>query len=477
MTREAAGVLALNGLFLVVGLAILFAIRGWRTWLDFFGHLGVAYVMGLGSVGVLATLVLVVGGGLGLVTILALCCVPVLACVELGIWRKRPLPPRRGPLPRIPPSGLPALGAVVVTGMLLVEFWRLGRVEPMTGWDAWAFWLPKAKTIYFFGGIDNTLFTSFAGGSYPLLVPALDAMGFRFMGGTTETTALSFQYWLFFVGFLGAAAALLRPLARAWLVWLFVGLATMIPEIDDRLYMGLADWPLDMFWVLAALFVVRWLWAGEWWLLVGYGVTLAAAIATKREGQLLAACLVGGVLLATVRRWRWTWLPVIGVAALAYAVNVPWRIWWTSRHLESDTPAVGLGGIVSNGERIWPSLHLVLTLQFDSRFWLWLLPLALAAAALCLTVTGIARESAALYLLTTLFSLLGFTWILVSQPGLQLTTHGSDTPIPRAVGAVVLLATMFSPLLIEPLLRGGPSRSTSRRPELEASGVRAAPWP
>jgi hypothetical protein len=240
--------------------------------------------------------------------------------------------------------------------------------------------------------------------------------------------------------------------------------------------MGLADWPLDLFWVLSALFLVRWLWTREAWLLAGYGVTLAAALATKREGQLLAACLIGAALLATVRHPRRTWPAMVGVSALAYAVNVPWRIWWTSRHLLSETPGIDVGGITSNASRIWPSLKLVLDLQFEARAWLWLLPIALAAALLGLGVAGIVRETAVLYLLTTLFCVLGFTWILVSQPGLQLTTRGSDTPIPRVVGAVVLLSAALAPLLLEQLLARRPESVRGRAQELQASGV-GAPAP
>jgi hypothetical protein len=43
-------------------------------------------------------------------------------------------------------------------------------------------------------------------------------------------------------------------------------------------------------------------------------------------------------------------------------------------------------------------------------------------------------------------------WILWSDPGLTLDTHNSSTPIPRAVGSLVLLSAALAPLLIEPLL-------------------------
>lgn len=52
----------------------------------------------------------------------------------------------------------------------------------MTSWDAWGFWMTKAKAIYYFGGIDTSIFRQ-TWPSYPLLVPVLAAMNFRFMSG------------------------------------------------------------------------------------------------------------------------------------------------------------------------------------------------------------------------------------------------------------------------------------------------------
>ena len=52
----------------------------------------------------------------------------------------------------------------------------LGDGAPLQ-WDAWAFWLPKAKSLLDFGGLDTAVggFTSFANPGYPPLVPALEA--------------------------------------------------------------------------------------------------------------------------------------------------------------------------------------------------------------------------------------------------------------------------------------------------------------
>ena len=61
------------------------------------------------------------------------------------------------------------------------------RASPGLYWfDAWSFWVPKAKAIYFFGGLDEEFFTELPGASYPLLVPVLDAAAFHAMGARTS---------------------------------------------------------------------------------------------------------------------------------------------------------------------------------------------------------------------------------------------------------------------------------------------------
>ena len=45
-------------------------------------------------------------------------------------------------------------------GLLLEAFFRAARLQSLQAFDAWAFWVPKAKAIYFFGGLDEQVFTT-----------------------------------------------------------------------------------------------------------------------------------------------------------------------------------------------------------------------------------------------------------------------------------------------------------------------------
>jgi len=402
-------------------------------------------VLGVAVVATSATLVLIAGSGLGLAVTLALPLALAAAGVALGRARRRPLPRRlasgRTSRERIVLGGVAAAALTVV---LLEAFFRAARLQGLTAYDAFAFWVPKAKAIYFFGGLDPELFRTLPGPSYPLLVPALQAMDFRLMGAADATT-IALQYWFLLAGFVFAVAGLLRPRVPLALIWPFLGLATLLPELDKRMLSPQGDWALDILFALTALCLAVWILDREPWLLGAAAILLAALMATKREGQLLTACLVAGTLAATWRTWRRSWPAVVGVVAFGYLVNVPWHVWWTSRGLPSENPDQGVGSLSATAARVAPAFRVVLELLFSWHLWLVAVPLGLAAAAVAIGVRDYALST--LYLLTTGLAVVGFTWILWSIPSLPLDTS-QRTPIPRAVGSVVLLSIVFAPLLL-----------------------------
>jgi hypothetical protein len=385
------------------------------------------------------------------VLVLALGTASIAAAVAVRL--RRLLPRASGfTRPELDTAWVVGVVAALITVALLVAYFRVARHNPLVAYDAWAFWVPKAKAIYFFGGLDETLFRTLPGPSYPLLVPALQAMDFHLMGSADQTT-LAVQYWFLLAGFVWAGAGLLRPRVPAFLVWPFLGLAVAMPELDRRMLNAQADWPLDIFFAVAALCIGLWLVTREPWLLGCYTVLLAAVMATKREGQLLTGCLVAAACIATWQTARRVWPWVIGLAAIAFLVNVPWRIWWESRGLLPDTPDSGVGQLSGSVSRVGPAFRIVLDLLFRYQFWLLAVPLAVIAAVAAV----MSRRYVALgvlYLLTSVFAVVGFTWILWSIPSLPLDTS-QLTPIPRAVGAITLLSVLFAPLLLSPLLLEG----------------------
>ena len=446
------GLIELNALFLLAGLGILVGLRGLGTLVELVDSLALAYVLGLASVCVLATLLLVVGTGIPPATVATCALALFVVGATVALVRRRPLPSRLGRLPRPTLGTIAALACVGSAIAVLVALFRYTQIVPLGGGDSWEFWVPKAKIIYFDHGIDNGLFTSYTGGRYPLLVPALLAMDFGFMH-SADAPEVAFQYWLVYAAFVFAAGSILARLVAPWLAWLFAAVTAVIPNLDTRVLDAQADWTLDLLFALSALLALSWLRTGEGSQLACAGIVLAAVIATKQEGLLLAACLGLGVLAATIGRWRRVWPRALATGLLAYAVNLPWRFWWGDRNLPAAVPTSSVSQLLHDVGRVWPSISLVLRLLFSSGEWLWLVPLALGAALACLTRAGAAREVAVAYLVTCVIAVGAFTWILWTEASLPLTEAQSATPIPRVVGSIVLLSSVVAPLLVDPLLR------------------------
>ncbi len=446
------GVLALNLLFLLAGGGILWGVRGWETWRDAAALSGVAYVCGVSGVTVLATLVAIYGGRVSAPEILALVAGVGVVGAVVG-WRKgRPLPRRAEPL-TLPGTtqGIVALVLAVMTAVLLALSFQAARLVPLTSWDAWAFWMPKAKAIYFFGGLDPALFHSLAGQSYPLFVPTLAAMDFHFMT-SADTTTLAAQWCLLAIGFVGGVAGLLRRIAPPAMTWLFLATFAALPEMDRRVLERTADWPLDIFFGLAACALLAWIVSEETWLLAVLGIALAAVMITKREGQLLALCIVVAGVVAAGAGHRRAWVATAGTAMLAYVPAIPWWLWWTSHGLPSDNPGGGfLNATFSHINQAPASFHLVARLLFDYHMWLAATPIALVAGVACLGLPD--RRPAVFFLVAFGLGFLGWAWEnWANWPIVPITTNPGLNPTNRTVGSLVVLAIVCAPVLIGRLL-------------------------
>ena len=147
---------------------------------------------------------------------------------------------------------------IAAAGVLMEALLRRSRLAGLYEWDAWAFWVPKAKAIYFFGGLDEDVFTTLPGPSYPPLVPVLDAAAFHLMG-SPDVVTLHLQYSLLGLGFVWALAGVLAERVPAWILWPFVLLVLVAPRIGARFQITEADLLLDYLFVLAALLVVLWI--------------------------------------------------------------------------------------------------------------------------------------------------------------------------------------------------------------------------
>jgi hypothetical protein len=456
--RSLLGLVLLNLYVLAVGCGVLWGVRGWRTWLELLRLAGFAYMLGVAGLGIALTLGLVVGIPFSLATVLLIGVALAGAGIGVGMALRRPRPLLGGGIGRI---GLAAGAVAALIVVYLEAVFRSARLAGLYAWDAWAFWVPKAKAIYFFGGLDEQFFRELPNPTYPPLVPALEAAAFEFMG-SPDVITLHVQFWFFLVGFAAAVAGLLAPRVPGLLVGAFLLLVLVSPRIVRPLDPQ-ADFLLDYQFALAALLVGLWLVERQPWQLASATLLLGAVMLTKREGQLLAACVIAAALAASLRDWRRSW-PRIGVAAaVAFAIALPWRIWFSSRDLTGEFPSSGVTGLLDTLDRAWPALEAVLATAFDDGLWTVAPPLALAAVVLAFL--GGARMLPAYAALVYGLALAGFTWALWSFVELELPVPEQSeaiNPVVRLTASIVLLTAALTPLLLDAAWRG---TDRPRRPE------------
>ena len=413
---------------------------------------GLAYMLGVAALGVALSIELVLGVPFRLATIVLTCLGLAVAGLVIGrVLGRRHLPLAGGGSEGI---GLvaAAYGALVV--VYLEALFRAGRLAALSNYDGWAFWVPKAQVIYVFGGLDERFFRELPNPTYPPLVPTLEAAAFQAMG-SADVVTLHVQFWFFFAGFVAAVAGLLAPRVHATLLWPVLLVVLVAPRVVARSLEPQADFVLDYFFVLGALLVALWLVDRRTWELGAASLFLAGAMLTKREGQMLAACVVVGALAASWGTRRAAWPRILLVGGCALALALPWRIWFTSHNLSGELPASGFFGLFAHLDRPWPAVQSVVGILVDYELWLLVLPLAAIAVVLAL-VAG-ARVLPTYAALVYGLSAVGFVWVLWSFTELELPFVQDEgvNPIVRLCNSLVLLSAGLVPLLLDAAWRGG----------------------
>ena len=448
--RALVGLLALNAGFALVGIAMLWALRGFRAWNDLLRLAGLGYLLGVAAFGILWTFLLVVGvpfGGTGIVLSLAFL---VGVASGAGLLARRPVPRGWPPIPSGATLLVSATG-VALAGLLLEAWFRSARLQSLQAYDAWAFWVPKAKAIYFFGGLDEQVFTTAPGPSYPPLLPIVDAAAFHAMGGA-DTITFHVQFWFLVLGAVAAIAGCLHRHVPAWLLWPSLLLVLVVPRFAERLLTPQADVLVDVLFVVATLLIALWLRDGAPWRLASAALLLGGAALTKREGLVFAGCVLLVAFGASWGRRRDAWWRLAGAAAFVVATVVPWRLWYGSRGISADAPSSvdQAGGI----DRMLDALRLSFEVLYDNALWS-VVPIVATVALAAAALWGDRRVTAFLGLVLALV-FLGGAWATYGYPVLPITADESINPIVRYTGAIVLLAGCATPLLLGPVwARGG----------------------
>jgi len=438
--RALAGVTALNVAYAAVGLALLFGFGALGTRRAALRLAGLGYLVGIAAFGVVWTTLLVVGVPFGAGAIAVSLLALGLAGVAAGRVRGERL--ERGP-PLVPatPSLLVTAAGVALAGLFLEALFRAARLLSLQEYDAWAFWVPKGKAIFFFHGLDEHVFTTTPNASYPPLQPILDAAAFHAIGGADATT-LHLQFWFLVVAAIFASAGLLYEHAPAWLLWPPLLLVLVVPRFGERLLAPQADVLLDVLVVVAALLLALWLRDAAGWRLAASAVLLAGAVNTKREGIVFAAGVFAAAFVASrPRRW-----PSLAAASLAVGLSIlPWRIWAERHGISAGAPSS------FDSSRLGGALRLSFEVLYSNARWS-VLPV-IATIALCAAAAWGERRLAAYVGLLGLLLFAGGVWSTVGFPDLAITADESGNPIVRYTGSLILLAAVTTPLLLSSVWR------------------------
>lgn len=448
-------VAAANLCFLAAGVGLTRLFGFWRSPRHLLRVVGIAYMVGAAAVGVLATLLLVAGLSLSIPQVLALC--GLLAATGL-LRSSEPFPRPERLSRRVRAFVLVAAGLLAV---YLLALLALTAVQPMTGYDSWALWSVKARAIVLLDGLDPDVFASPAYTAirreYPLFVPALEAIDYRFMRDN-ETYLVHLQFWFLVAGFFVAAAQLLRDRISPLLVWPALLLLAVAPRFGRGLALGAADLPLALFFGLAVLAGWRHVDRPDarWLALL---VTFASAAAvTKREGLAYVAVLFVALLLLARRRGH----PVLPLAVAGAVSFVPlgfWSVWRTVNDVgAADTPIsdfLSPSYLSDHADRIWPALRALGREAFDPELWL-LLPVVLVLAAILAFAAGRERDTAvfAAGLVAVLFA-----WIAWGAVVHKASVEGFAAKTAHRVGATPsVVAALLLPLLASAHVRDGRAR-------------------
>jgi hypothetical protein len=442
--RETVGLVAFVLLFTGAGYGLLIALLGLRTLREALPFVGLAYVAGLAGLGSLLAVEVVVGIPLGWPSVLASAGLLVAACLGAARRWSRPfdLPPRAASSPAVATAAAFVAGAVIV----VEAAFRANRLHGLYGWDAGAFWVPKAEAIFFTGGIDAAHIATLPNPSYPPLLPVLYATAFTFLG-EPNVVALHLVVWSLLAALALGAGALLSRFVDPALAWGAVLLTITAPEVVDAARVPQADLLLDVFLAFALVLLVVWTREPRSDVLGLALVFVAGASLTKREGLLALACLATALLIANRHRWRETWFAAVLVGTTALFVSLPWRIWFTRRALPSDAPEAGGLGLLDHLDRLEPSMSLVLRTLSDPEHW----SVLLAVAVLAVAAAWATRHRAEAVLLGSflLLSVAAFVWVEWAFPSLPLTQVAALNPIVRLCGAALVPAALCAPILLQ----------------------------
>jgi hypothetical protein len=447
VTRQLLGLAGLDVGFLAAGTAMLAGLGLVRNVRQGVRAAGLAVVAGWAATGVIVSVALALTVPFSAWTIVAIW----LLLAAAGLGAARLVPERRPAEPRGETTWLGRVlavaGAALVLMLMGAFLWRAAVPTGVLNPDVWNFWLPKAKSIHYFGTLDTHSggFTSYDNPDYPPLDPALEATSFRFMG-SAAVMRLPVQHWAIAFSFVLAVAFLLRERVRPAILWPAVAMLAAMPVFHQLIGSLLADEPLAILFALAGVCGALWVSTRDRWAATLGGLFLAATTLTKNEGLMLSMIVVIVLALALRRPSAWRELALL-VALPPIAVAVIWKLWLVRHGVPASshyhfTDLFRPGFLADRLDRLRIGARGILKQLILPTRTLLVIPVAIGFSVL------LARARPALVLLaplTALLVFLGYAAIYWISP---IEVHFYVKAAPRIATAPVLFCAALFPLLM-----------------------------
>jgi hypothetical protein len=476
LTHAYLGLVALDLVLLAVGYGALTALGFVRTGRRLLPYAGLAFIAGWAVMGVVLSLAVMVGVDPTVVHVLLLAGLVLVAC-RLARRRVPPLEPAAAlPRPGWLGRAVALLGGGLLVLTMLVAVAETARSRADMSWDAWIFWLPKAKALYYFHGLDTGLsgYTTYWHVDYPPLVPVMDAASFHFMDGVYPML-VPLQRGLLAAGFVGAAAVILLRRVPAWIALPSLAMLMLAPHVWTGMFTVLPDQPLSYLLALAALAGVLWLDEGRpAWLVLAFALLSAAAL-TKVEGVVFGGMLAAIVAAAScVSRGRRGRLAL--VLLLAPCVIVPWRIWLAAHGYSGSSTDYAVSDLLDPGylaDRVGNlrlATHNMLERLFDDPVWTPILPLTLAVAVVLAYSLRVVSVVLLTWLVVTFAAIATVYWIGKPEIHWYLSTS-----VDRVVSVLPFVSGTLLPLLLG-LALGREAATAAQRVPKAPRGSWARRW-
>jgi hypothetical protein len=406
--RTAVAPILLAGLFVAAGLGMLHAIRPFairpvrRALLELLAAVGLAYLVGITVLLLIAIGLVVVGVGLTLPSFTALA-LGVAACgLVIGTRRSRDHPAfatARGTATRA--DRLVLLGSVVLFAAFALAALTQYTSAPLNDWDAWTIWTRKAIALFSFGTLEPAFWSAkpyvFMHQDYPILLPMLEMLHFRAIGGI-DTQSVHVELWFLLVAFPWAFGYLASRTGRA-VIWAPIALgAVSAPAVLTTMIGGLADVPVLVFTACGVLALGIWLDRRDRADLAVATILLAGAASIKNEGLVAAvvALAVAALVLTSERPRRG--LRDVGIAAGCFLLAIlPWQAWAAHAHVPKDVrlgDALNPAYMADHADRVWPAAAALHDQLLDESRWSYFVPLAIVTAVVALVVRRASRAAA-----------------------------------------------------------------------------------